>query len=330
MHYNFYSQIQLIGFITDGNSFLLGNVLLRQIRIPNGTLFPLSLHEQVNSQPQHQEDRENYGVSWGPSDTNITETDSIWHYQNQELLGGSPTQGESVTYSGGGYAVRLGRNSTAAARFISFSEALKVNTAVTHLMGFLVLLATVQLWDLLRKNAQLQVISKTLSKAWDEVVGFILIIMILLSAYAMTFNLLFGWSISDYQTFFSSTVTVVGLLMGISNYKEVIALFPILGSFLVLTSIILMGLVIINLFVSAILIVFGKERKALEKEATLTDVLLQTLSSLLGIRQHQNPSSEKHADNTGSVTLRVSEESKSRCLHNLADGLQQCKRRMIP
>ncbi|XP_049999422.1 polycystin-1-like protein 3 [Alexandromys fortis] len=427
------------GFITDGNSFLLGNVLLRQIRVPNSTLFPVSLHEPENSQPQHQEDRENYGVRWAPPDTNITETDSIWHYQNQELLGGYPIQGEFATYSGGGYVVRLGRNASAAARvlqhleqrrwldhgtkvlfveltvfnanvnllcavtlilesnsvgtfftslrldsltslqssersfawiisqvsyyllvcyytfiqgcrlkrqrwkfltrkrnlldtsiilisfsilglniqslsllhknmlqyrrdrdrFISFYEALKVNSAVTHLMGFLVLLATVQLWDILRHNAQFQLISKTLNKAWDEVVGFILLIVILLSSYAMTFNLLFGWSISDYQSFFSSTVTVVGLLMGISSHKEVIALYPVLGSFLVLTSIILMGLVIINLFVSAVLIVFGKERKALEKEATLTDILLQKLSSLLGIRQQQNPSSEKHADNTG-------------------------------
>lgn len=71
-------------------------------------------------------------------------------------------------------------------RFISFYEALKVNSAVTHLMGFLVLLATVQLWDILRHNAQFQVISKTLNKAWDEVVGFILLIVILLSSYAMT------------------------------------------------------------------------------------------------------------------------------------------------
>lgn len=46
--------------------------------------------------------------------------------------------------------------------------------------------------------------------------------------------------------------------------SQVVALSPVLGSFLVLSNIILMGLVIINLFVSAILIVFGKERKACE------------------------------------------------------------------
>nr|XP_020031713.1 polycystic kidney disease protein 1-like 3 [Castor canadensis] len=422
------------GFITDGNSFLLGNVLLRQIRHLPNAIFPVSLQERVKPSGQNQEDRKNYGVGWGPPDPNITKADSIWHYQNQESLGGSPIRGEFATYSGGGYAARLGRNSSTATRvlqhlhqthwldrctkglfvefvvfnanvnlfcvvtlilesnsvgafftsvrldslnslqtsgkglawptasqvtqclliccytfiqgcrikqerwrfltrkknildtsilllsfsilgldlrrrslheenlaqyrrdherFISFYEAINVNSAVTHLVGFLVLLATVQLWDLLQHNPRLQVISKTLSKDWDEVVGFLLIILVLLSGYAMTFNVLFGWSISDYRTFCSSTVAVVGLLMGISPHKEVIALYPVLGSFLIITNVILMVLVIINLFVSAILIAFGKERKSLQKEATLTDMLLQKLSNLLGIRQHQNPSSEK-------------------------------------
>lgn len=91
-----------LGFITDGNSFLLGNVLLRQIRI---------------LKPSHQdlEDTENYGVNWSPPETNNTESDSIWHYQNRETLGGYPVQGEFATYSGG-YVVRLGRNSSSATR----------------------------------------------------------------------------------------------------------------------------------------------------------------------------------------------------------------------
>lgn len=46
--------------------------------------------------------------------------------------------------------------------------------------------------------------------------------------------------------------------------SQIIALDPVLGSFLILTSVILMVLVIINLFVSAILMSFGKERKSLK------------------------------------------------------------------
>lgn len=52
-------------------------------------------------------------------------------------------------------------------------------------MGFLVLLATVQLWNLLHHNPRLQVIGRTLGKAWDEVVGFLLVILILLTGYAI-------------------------------------------------------------------------------------------------------------------------------------------------
>ncbi|KAM5208636.1 polycystin-1-like protein 3 isoform 2-T3 [Hipposideros larvatus] len=352
------------GFITDGNSFLLGNVLLRQIRSPSAKVFPTGVSPQEQVEPSHQdlEDTENYGVNWQPPEANRTEADSMWHYQNQETLSGYPIQGEFATYSGGGYVVRLGRNSTAAIRvlqhleqshwldrltrslfvefvvfnanvnlfcvvtlilesnsvgaffasvrldtltsfqtskkdfawsvisqvfyyllvcyygfiqglrlkqqrwrfftrkknvldvgiilisfvilgldmklsslhkknmaqyrcdrdrFINFDEAIQVNSAVIHLMGFLVLLATVQLWNLLHHNPRLQLIRRTLSKAWDEVLSFLLVILILLTGYAITFNLLFGWSIYDYRTFFSSAVAFVGLLMGLSNHKEV-------------------------------------------------------------------------------------------------------------
>lgn len=52
-------------------------------------------------------------------------------------------------------------------------------------MGFLVLLATVRLWNLMHHIPRLQVIGTTLSKAWDEVVGFLLVILILLTGYAI-------------------------------------------------------------------------------------------------------------------------------------------------
>ncbi|XP_078213738.1 polycystin-1-like protein 3 isoform X1 [Callithrix jacchus] len=112
------------GFIADGNSFLLGNVLLRQIRIPDAGLFPVGASPQLQVKPshQHQEDTENYGVNWGALDTNITKSDSIWHYQNQETLGGYSIQGEFATYSGGGYVVNLGRNSSTATRVLQHLE----------------------------------------------------------------------------------------------------------------------------------------------------------------------------------------------------------------
>uniref|UniRef100_A0A2K6SHL1 Polycystin 1 like 3, transient receptor potential channel interacting n=1 Tax=Saimiri boliviensis boliviensis TaxID=39432 RepID=A0A2K6SHL1_SAIBB len=175
-------------------------------------------------------------------------------------------------------------------RFISFYEAVKVNSATTHLVGFLVLLATVQLWNLLRHSPRLWVISRTLSQAWDEVVGFLLIILILLTGYAIAL-----W-------FFDMAETVLLLP------SQVIALDPVLGTFLILTSVILMVLVVINLFVSAILMAFGKERKSLKRQVALIDTLLLKLSNLLGIRQPQKTSSEQAATTSMGIDSEVLED----------------------
>lgn len=90
-------------------------------------------------------------------------------------------------------------------RFISFYEAVTVNSAVIHLMGFLVLLATVQLWTLLHLNPRLQVIGRTLTKAWDEAAGFLLVIVILLTGYAMAVSLIqsLSWGLWSWSHFAS-------------------------------------------------------------------------------------------------------------------------------
>uniref|UniRef100_A0A2K5R3E3 Polycystin 1 like 3, transient receptor potential channel interacting n=1 Tax=Cebus imitator TaxID=2715852 RepID=A0A2K5R3E3_CEBIM len=179
-------------------------------------------------------------------------------------------------------------------RFISFYEAVKVNSAATHLVGFLVLLATVQLWNLLRHSPRLWVISRTLSRAWDEVSGFLLIILILLTGYAI--------AVSPHIAV-SPSIWAVCLLS-----SQVIALDPVLGTFLVLTSVILLVLVIINLFVSAILMAFGKERKSLKRQVALIDMLLLKLSNLLGIRQPQKTSSEQAATTSMGIDTEVLED----------------------
>lgn len=93
-------------------------------------------------------------------------------------------------------------------RFINFYEAVKVNSAVIHLMGFLVLLATVQLWTLLHHNPRLQVIGRTLTKAWDEVVGFLLVILILLTGYAIAVS---PHSVSVFPKCYGLGITVLPL-----------------------------------------------------------------------------------------------------------------------
>lgn len=69
--------------------------------------------------------------------------------------------------------------------FISFYETVKVDAALTYLIAFLVALATVKLWHLLQLNPRLYLISQTLRKAWEEVLGFLLTLLVLLVGYTI-------------------------------------------------------------------------------------------------------------------------------------------------
>nr|XP_032659960.1 polycystic kidney disease protein 1-like 3 [Chelonoidis abingdonii] len=106
-------------------------------------------------------------------------------------------------------------------RFVSFYETAQVASAFTYLLAFLVALAMGKLWNLLCLNPRMHLISSTLRRAWQEVLDFLLVLLVLLAGYSMACNLLFGWSIANYKTFFSSSVTIVGLLIGIFNYDTV-------------------------------------------------------------------------------------------------------------
>uniref|UniRef100_A0A8D0GJT6 Uncharacterized protein n=1 Tax=Sphenodon punctatus TaxID=8508 RepID=A0A8D0GJT6_SPHPU len=175
-------------------------------------------------------------------------------------------------------------------RFVSFSEIMKVDSAFTYLIAFLVSVATVKLWNLLQLNPRMLLITQTLHKAWDELLGFLVALGVLLVGYAMTCNCMFGWSIVNFKTFQDSAVTIVGLLIGIFNYEAVTTLDPVLGSLLIVTSVFSMLFVVMNLFVSALLTAFSKEMKSARtsKEESMMQLILLKISALLGIKQPWN------------------------------------------
>ncbi|XP_048371286.1 polycystic kidney disease protein 1-like 3 [Sphaerodactylus townsendi] len=181
-------------------------------------------------------------------------------------------------------------------RFVRISEMVEADSALTYLIAFLVALTTIKLWNLLRLNPRMHLITRTLQKAWDQILGFLVTLLVLLTGYAFACNLLFGWSIFNFKTFLDSAVTIVGLLAGIFNYETVLALDPVLGSLLLATSVLSMVFVIINLLVSVLLTIFSSEMKALKqvsKEETMMKLIQLKISSLLGIRQWAPTSAEE-------------------------------------
>ncbi|XP_032626502.2 polycystin-1-like protein 2 [Chelonoidis abingdonii] len=169
---------------------------------------------------------------------------------------------------------------------VSFNETATADAALGYLIAFLVLLSTVKLWHLLRLNPKLNMITSTLRRAWGDISGFITVILIMFLAYSIATNLIFGWKLHSYKTLFDSAETMVSLQLGIFNYEEVLDYNPILGSFLIGSCIIFMTFVVLNLFISVILVAFSEEQKHYQasEEEEIVDLMLMKIFSFLGIK----------------------------------------------
>lgn len=179
--------------------------------------------------------------------------------------------------------------------FVSFYETAMADAAMGYLIAFLVLLATIKLWHLLRLNPKLNMITSTLRRAWGDISGFLTVILIMFLAYSIATNLMFGWTMSSYKTIFDAAETMISLQMGIFNYEEVLDYNPILGSFLIGSCIIFMTFVVLNLFISVILVAFSEEQKNYKasEEEEIVDLMLTKVCSFLGIKSKKDSSKSR-------------------------------------
>uniref|UniRef100_A0A8C5N1V4 Polycystin 1 like 2/pseudo n=1 Tax=Leptobrachium leishanense TaxID=445787 RepID=A0A8C5N1V4_9ANUR len=176
--------------------------------------------------------------------------------------------------------------------FVSFNETAVTDAALGYLIAFLVLLSTIKLWHLLRLNPKLNMITATLRRAWGDISGFILVIVLMFLAYSIACNVIFGWKLHSYKTLFDAAKTIVSLQLGIFNYEEVLDYNPVLGSFLVGSCIIFMTFVVMNLFISVILVAFTEEQKHHQPsdEEEIVDLMLMKICSFFGLKYKREES----------------------------------------
>ncbi|XP_028812925.1 polycystic kidney disease protein 1-like 2 [Denticeps clupeoides] len=170
--------------------------------------------------------------------------------------------------------------------YVSFHDTATADDMLGYLIALLVLLATIKLWHLMRLNSKLHLITSILQRAWTQISSYLVVISIMLLAYSIACNLLYGWKLYSYKTLQDSAMTLVNLQLGIFNYDEVMDTNPVLSAFLIGSCIIFMTFIVLNLFISAILHAFSQEKlhhQALE-EAEIVDLMLLKLCSLIGIR----------------------------------------------
>ncbi|XP_035813867.2 polycystic kidney disease protein 1-like 2 [Amphiprion ocellaris] len=199
-------------------------------------------------------------------------------------------------------------------QFVSFLQTATVDSLLQYLIAFLVLLATVKMWHLLRLNPKMNMITATLQRAWSDISDFLVVIVIMLAAYSIACNVIYGWEISSYKTLMDAVLTIISLQIGIFNYNEVLNYSPVLGGFLIGSCIVFMSFVVLNLLVSVILVAFNQEQiyhKPSEEEESV-DLLLKKICSLFGIRyEDTNDSPGPDVNGSSGSTL-----NNSRNIHN--------------
>uniref|UniRef100_A0A3Q1CIZ1 Polycystic kidney disease 1 like 2a n=1 Tax=Amphiprion ocellaris TaxID=80972 RepID=A0A3Q1CIZ1_AMPOC len=171
-------------------------------------------------------------------------------------------------------------------QYASFHETAKADAVLGYLIAFLVLLATVKLWHLLRLNPKLHMITATLQRAWTDISGFLVVMTIMFLAYSIASNLMYGWKLYSYRTLLDAAQTMVSLQLGIFNYEEVLNYNPVLGAFLIGSCIVFMTFVVLNLFISVILVAFSQEQihHKPSEEDEIVDLMLMKLCSLFGLK----------------------------------------------
>ncbi|XP_026072633.1 polycystic kidney disease protein 1-like 2 [Carassius auratus] len=186
-------------------------------------------------------------------------------------------------------------------QFPSFHDTAVLDATLGYLMAFLVLLACVKLWHLLRLNPKLHLITSSLQRAWNDMSSFIVVIFIILLAYSLTCNVIFGGKLSSYKTFPDAFKTIFSLQFGIFNYDEVLSSDPVLGAIIISTCVIFVTFVILTLFVSIILEAFSEEQENHKpsEEEEIVDLMFVKILSLFGIKRKKT---EEETRNSGKTT----------------------------
>ncbi|KAM6955775.1 polycystin-1-like protein 2 [Lycodopsis pacificus] len=171
-------------------------------------------------------------------------------------------------------------------QFASFYETATADSVLQYLIAFLVLLATFKLWHLLRLNPKMNLITAALQRAWNDISSFLVVIVIMFVAYSIACNVIYGWKMSSYRTLTDALVTVISLQIGIFNYDEVMDYNPVLGGLLFGSCIVFMTFVVLNLFLSVILVAFKQEQihHKPSDEEEIVDLMLKNIFSVFGIR----------------------------------------------
>ncbi|XP_019631330.1 PREDICTED: polycystic kidney disease protein 1-like 2 [Branchiostoma belcheri] len=129
----------------------------------------------------------------------------------------------------------------------------------TYLLGFLICCVTLKFIQLLRFNSHVLSLTMTLKKSFKPVMQFCVIAGIVLMAFTLMGNLLFGTKIQGYKNILSSLGSLCTMMLGSFDFDAIVEGHTMLGPLMFFSYQFMMQFVLLSMFMTIIMDVYTEE-----------------------------------------------------------------------
>ncbi|KAG8463747.1 hypothetical protein KFE25_004020 [Diacronema lutheri] len=138
-----------------------------------------------------------------------------------------------------------------------------------NIVAINVLLSFLSLFKFATVVPQLSMLNRTIAVAFNDLVSFLLMFMIVFTGFMQAFQLSFGQDLHEFAGSAASFYTLFGVLSGDVNLNELRAANKLLGPLLFLGYAIFIIFVLLNMFVAIVTSAYAKAKKELKEDPTM-------------------------------------------------------------
>jgi hypothetical protein len=145
---------------------------------------------------------------------------------------------------------------------------------------------------LLRFNPRIQVLSQTLKGAAGPLATFSVVFLVFFLAYALFAFAVFGKDLQSFYNFVTTSESVMGLLLGSFDYREIEYVQPIIGPIFFFTFMVFGNFIIMNMFLTIIMDVFAEAKEQVgggddSDEFEVVDYMIRRFRRVTGVQPNK-------------------------------------------
>ncbi|UJR29011.1 hypothetical protein I4U23_010229 [Adineta vaga] len=183
--------------------------------------------------------------------------------------------------------------------FINFNAIASFDEVYSYIVALITFFTMLKFLKLLRFNKRIEMLSKSLRYARNDLSSFAFVFLIFMVAYAQMGFAIFGRSLYDYKSFATALTTCFRMLLGEINAPDMFAVSRAYGAFYFLSFVILVFIALLSIFLTILNDSFAhvkRELAATQHRNEIMDFMWSTFQKVAGINKRQ--ASEDEDDTT--------------------------------